>query len=221
MDQYIFFILLSIPPEYEAPFNSVYDEDHLLHMMRIPGVSGATRYKLEWSDYADMLPYLVIYRIADPDLPRSEVWKKHAMLGKWASEIRPHVKGRQNGVYRRLFHAGSADRDSSDSDYIYFMQLSVQPNLDAKFNDLYNHDHVPIMLGTPGAKSCTRYKLHYTDSGNVPDYMALYAIADADTPRSPQWKFQKQLGAWPTQIRPYFTARRNGVYHRAGVFKAQ
>jgi hypothetical protein len=219
MDQFIFFILLGIPAEYEARFNVVYDTDHLLHMTRIPGVRHATRYRLEWSDNSDMLPYLVLYRIDDPELPRSDVWKKHAALGNWASEIRPRVTGRRNGVYRRIFHAGSAAPDSNDSDHIYFLQQSVPPNLDARFNELYNTDHVPLMLQAPDVKSCTRYRLHSSESGDVPDYLAVYAVAGADTPRSPEWKTQTGLGAWPTQIRPHFTARRNGVYRRTGVFK--
>lgn len=221
MDQYMFFILLGIPAEYEARFNTVYDTDHLRHMTSIQGVRDATRYKLQWSDNTDMLPYLVLYRIDDPDLPRSDVWKKHAAMGNWATEIRPHVTGRQNGVYRRLFHAGEPTPDSNDSEYIYFLQQSVPPNLDGKFNELYNTNHVPLMLQASGVKSCTRYELHYTDSGDVPDYLAVYAIAAADTPRSSKWKTQTGLGAWPTQIRPHFTARRNGVYHRTGVFTAR
>ena len=217
----MFFILLGIPVEYEARFNAVYDTDHLLHMTRIPGVRDATRYKLQWSDNVDMLPYLVLYRINNPELPRSDIWKKHAAMGDWATEIRPHVTGRQNGVYRQLFHAGDPAPDSNDNEYIYFLQQSVPPNLDGKFNELYNTNHVPLMLQAWGVKSCTRYKLQYTNSGNIPDYLAVYAIAAADTPRSPQWKTQTGLGAWPTQIRPHFTARRNGVYHRTGSFKAR
>ncbi|HUI13631.1 MAG TPA: hypothetical protein VL048_09225 [Xanthobacteraceae bacterium] len=221
MDQYLFFILLGIPAEYDAKFNAVYDTDHLLHMTRIPGVRDAMRYKLEWSDNADMLPYLVLYRIDDPELPRSDIWKEHAAMGDWATQIRPHVTGRRNGVYRQLFHAGDGAPDSNDCEYIYFLQQSVPPDLDGKFNQLYNTDHVPLMLQAPGVASCTRYKLHYTESGDVPDYLAVYAIAGADTPRSPQWKMQTGRGAWPTQIRPHFTARRNGVYRRTGVFTAR
>lgn len=221
MSQHIFFILLGIPAEFEAKFNTVYDTDHLRYMVQIPGVRDCTRYKLEWSDNADMLAYLALYHIDDSELPRSNTWKKHGAMGQWSTEIRPHVTARRNGVYRQLFHAGSAAPDSTDSDYIYFLQQSVPADLDAKFNELYNTGHIPLMLQTPGAKSCTRYKLQYSDTGDVPDYLAIYAIDAAGTPRSPEWKKQTNLGAWPTQMRPNFTARRNGVYRRTGVFKAR
>jgi hypothetical protein len=47
----------------------------------------------------------------------------------------------------------------------------------------------------------------------MPDYLAIYDIANPETARSPEWKQQTSLGAWPT-IRPHFTARRNGAFER-------
>ena len=52
----------------------------------------------------------------------------------------------------------------------------------------------------------------YSDSGDVPNYLAIYEIDEPGLPRSPVWKQQTSLGAWPTEMRPNFTARRNGVY---------
>jgi hypothetical protein len=225
MIEYIFTILLDIPADYDALFNEVYDTDHLLNMVRIPGVKDCTRYKLEWSDNADMLTYLALYRMDELDLPRSDVWKKHAAMGRWPTDVRPHVTVRRNGVFRRIFHAdapGAAATDNStDSDFIYFLLQSIPAELDIKFNHLYNTNHIPLMLQTAGAASCTRYKLQYSESGDVPDYLAIYAVDGINRPRSSEWKVQTNLGAWPTEIRPHFTARRNGVFRRTGVFKAQ
>ena len=227
MSQYIFFILLDIPAEHEAEFNTVYDTDHLPHMLQVPGVNDCTRYKLEWSDNPDMIRYLGIYHIDDPDLPRSEAWKKQGTLGRWPKDIRQHVTARRNGALRQIFHTEAASfssgphKDATNSDYIYFLQQSIPAEYDAKFNELYNGDHIPLMMQAPGAKACTRYKLEYSDTGDTPDYLAIYAIDKADTPRSPEWKKQTSLGAWPTQIRPHFTARRNGVYRRVSVINSK
>jgi hypothetical protein len=38
-------------------------------------------------------------------------------------------------------------------------------------------------------------------------------------PRSPDWKQQTNKGAWQTEMRPNFMARRNGVYRRTGFLK--
>jgi len=222
MNEFIFFILLSIPAEHDAKFNEIYDTDHLPCMVGIPGVRDAARYKLEWSDNDDMQTYLALYRLDDPELPRSETWAKHAAMGRWPVEIRHLATHRSNGTLRQIHHAdagGATSSDSLDSDYIYFLQQSVPTELDSKFNHLYATDHIPLMLQAPGVKSCTRYKTLYSITGNAPDYLAIYAINEADVPRSPQWKQQTNKGAWPTQMRPNFTARRNGVYHRTGIFK--
>jgi hypothetical protein len=104
--------------------------------------------------------------------------------------------------------------DSIDSDYIYFLQQAIPAELDARFNELYNTDHIPLMLQAPGVKSATRYKSLYSPTGNAPDYLAIYAVDGADIPRSPKWKEQTSKGAWPTQMRPHFTARRNAAMVR-------
>lgn len=223
MSESIFFILLSIPAEHDAKFNDVYDTDHLPTMISIPGVRDASRWKLEWSDNADMQTYLALYHLDDPELPRSDTWAKHGAMGRWPVEIRHLCSGRSNSALRKVFHTdaaatGKKTNDAIDSDYIYFLQQSVPAHLDAKFNELYDTDHIPLMMQAPGAKSVTRYKSLYSPTGDAPDYLAIYAVEGPDVPRSPAWKAQTSKGAWPTQMRPHFTARRNGVYRRTGIF---
>jgi len=223
MSDSIFFVLMSIASEHEARFNEIYDNDHLPTMVSIPGVRDAARYKLEWSDNADMQTYLAIYHLDDPELPRSETWARHGAMGRWPVEMKHLPTQRSNCAMRQIFHidgpaAGKA-KDAVDSDYIYFLQQSIPVEFDEKFNRLYNTDHIPLMLQSGGVKGCTRFKSLYSVTNNAPDYLAVYAVTAAEIPRSPEWKAQTQKGAWPTQIRPHFTARRNGVYRRIGVFK--
>jgi len=224
MNDFIFFILLSIPTEHEALFNEVYDTDHLPCMVSIPGVRDATRFKLEWSDNADMQTYLALYHLDDPELPRSQAWAKHGTMGRWPTEVRHLATQRANSALKLISHAdapssGKKTADAIDSDYIYFLQQSVPPALEACFNTLYDTDHIPLMLQAPGVKSATRYKKLYAVAGESPDYLAIYAIATSDVPRSPGWKQQTNKGAWPTEMRPNFTARRNGVYRRMGTIR--
>lgn len=217
MDEYIYMIQIEAPAGLEDEFNHIYDTDHMQHMSQIPGVRDCIRYKLEWSDNADMIRYLAIYHMNDPELPRSAVWKEHAGRGRWPTDMRPHVKTRRNGVYRQIVRLDSTSAENKakpayTGDYIYFLQQSVPQALEERFNDLYDNDHVPHMLQTPGVRGCTRFKLMYSESGDVPDYLAIYDIDEPGLPRSPAWKQQTSLGAWPTEMRPNFTARRNAVY---------
>src|SRR3546814_2189062 len=76
------------------------------------------------------------------------------------------------------------------------------------------------MLETPGAKDCRRYQLEWA-SGDVPEYLAIYGLENPAVPRSPAWKAQTNKGAWPVEIRPNFTARRNGIYSRIAEHRSE
>lgn len=219
VNEYIFLVLLGVPAELEDKFNHIYDTDHMQHMSQIPGVRCCIRYKLDWSDNTDMIPYLALYHMNDPELPHSPAWKEHAARGRWATDMRPHLTARRNGAFEQIARLEStlpenAARPPCSGEYIYFLQQSVPTALESQFNHLYDTDHVPHMLQTPGVRTCTRFKLLYSDSGDVPDYLAIYDIDEPGLPRSPAWKHQTNLGAWPTEMRPRFTARRNGVFRR-------
>ena len=102
MSRYRFVLQLAIPAELDAKFNDLYDNDHLPYMIKIPGVNSCSRFKLEWADSDETLEYLCIYELDDPELPRSPIWKKHAAMGRWATEMRQHVTRRRSGVFRKI-----------------------------------------------------------------------------------------------------------------------
>lgn len=217
MGRFVFMILMAVPEEIEDKFNRLYDGDHLPYMMQVPGNMQCDRYRLDWSDNEDMLEYLAIYEIASPDLPFSAEWKRQAACGAWPTEMRPLVKARRNGVFREIASHRSDGRSGVSHpavQHIYFLQQSIPAELDQRFNHLYDTDHVPLMMRTPGVNGCTRYRLERSESGDVPDYLAIYDIDGPDVPRSAAWKAQTNKGAWPTEMRPHFTARRNGSYTR-------
>jgi len=213
LDKFLFIILMDIPAEHEDAFNYIYDNDHLGHMMKVPGNQRCDRYGLVWSDNGDMQRYLAVYEIDDPELPRSDVWRERSQLGKWPTDMRANVVNRASGVFRQIadhgFTGSAAEREN-----VYFLLQGIPPELDERFNALYDGDHVPYMLQTPGAQSCRRFRREWTMVGELPDYLAIYSIAGPDTPRSPEWKMQTAKGVWPTEMRPNFTARRNGSYRR-------
>lgn len=216
MEGFIFVILMDVPTEHEADFNHIYDTDHLSHMMKVPGNLRCNRYRLDWSDNADMQKYICLYEIADPSLPRSAAWKAQSELGEWGTRMRHHVRNRSNGVFRQIASHGAAGSHGtiSDSEAIYFLQQAIPSPLEDRFNHLYDHDHIPHMLQTPGVAGARRYRLEWSMTEGIPPYLAIYDIDAPQRPRSPEWKAQTNKGAWPTEMRPHFTARRNGAYSR-------
>lgn len=214
----IFVILMDVPAELDAKFNRLYDTDHLPQMMQVPAIRRCDRYRLEWSDNPDMHRYLALYEIADPEAPRGPDWKRQAGKGSWASEMRPFITSRRNGVFEKISEHGARDAADGAGPIVYFLQQGIPAALEERFNALYDGDHIPLMMQAPGVTACTRYRLLWSESGDVPDYLAIYGIDEVSRPRSTDWKGQTNKGAWPTEMRPHFTARRNGVFSRIASF---
>lgn len=217
VSDFIFMILMDVPEEIEDKFNSLYDTDHLPLMMQVPGNRRCDRYRLDWSDNPDMLKYLALYEIDNPDLPRSADWKGQAGQGRWPSEIRALIRARRNGVFRRIAAHNGGDESGNTGggrEHLYFLQQGVPAAIEERFNMLYDTDHVPLMLQVPGVHGCNRFRLEWSDSGDVPDYLALYDVDGPEIPKSATWKEQTNKGAWPVEMRPNFTARRNGAFSR-------
>lgn len=100
------------------------------------------------------------------------------------------------------------------SDYVYAVQLSVPEEIEGRFNELYDREHVPAILNVPGVRGCTRYRLEWADSPDMPAYLALYEVDGPDVPRSDAWRHWSGTGVWPTEIRPRLSVRRHGMFRR-------
>lgn len=214
MTDTVFLILMDVPAALEEKFNRIYDNDHLTHMMRVPAVRRCDRYRLDRSDNSDMQRYLALYEIDDPAAPQGEDWKRQGALGAWPTEMRPHIQNRRNGAFTRLSTHGEWSAGDGFGPTIYLLQQGVPAELEERFDTLYETDHLPLMMQVPGISACSRWKLVRSDTGEVPDYLALYGIDDVGLPKSPAWQAQTGKGRWPTEMRPHFTARRNGVFQR-------
>jgi hypothetical protein len=99
---YLYIALLAVPSEIEDEFNHLYDTGYVPNLLKVPGVESGVRYRLEWSDNEDMPEYLAVYEVDSPDVPHSPEWKNASIECGWAERIRPHLKVRRHGMFRRL-----------------------------------------------------------------------------------------------------------------------
>jgi len=213
LENFLYVTMMDIPVEHEEAFNYLYDNDHLVQMMKVPGNRRCDRYVLDWSDNGDMQRYLAVYEIGDPELPRSPAWQAQTRQGKWPTDMRQHVINRANGVFRQIFASGS-EESATERENIYFLLEGISDENAARFDDLYSGEHIGHMLKTPGVFSCRRFRREWTLTGEIPDYLTIYAIRETGLPRSEVWQAQETKGAWSTEILPNFTSRRNGSYRR-------
>ncbi len=102
MADYIYLVQMDIPNEVEEEFNRIYDTQHVPNIIKVPGVHGCVRYKLESADVEGVARYAAVYDIDSPDIPESDGWKAGSDKGDWPSQIRPHTSNRSHLIFQRI-----------------------------------------------------------------------------------------------------------------------
>ena len=104
--------------------------------------------------------------------------------------------------------------------YIFIASMDVTPEKDALFNELYDTEHVPLLLKVPGVLSAIRVTTEPLSmfvagerktlvAQGEPRYSAIYELESADVLVSDAWAKAVDQGRWPTEVRPYVSNRRH------------
>ena len=111
------------------------------------------------------------------------------------------------------------------SKYLFVVSMDVQKDKEALFNEVYDTEHVPLILKVPGVIAAVRLKkttLTLLLGGekktivaeSEPTYTATYEIESPDVLTSAAWGVAAEQGRWPAQVRPYTKNRRHVLYER-------
>ncbi len=111
------------------------------------------------------------------------------------------------------------------SRYLFTAAMDVTPDREAVFNEVYDREHVPLLLRVPGVVSVARFKrepLTMVIGGqrktivleHEPAYTALYELTSPEVLVSDAWARAVDQGRWPGEVRPYTTNRRHVLYRR-------
>ena len=110
--------------------------------------------------------------------------------------------------------------------YLFSAAMDVAPEKEALFNEVYDAEHVPMLLAVPGVISVVRFKaqkeitlilggqLRTVLVENEPTYNALYEIEAPEVLTSDAWAKAVDQGRWPDQVRPFTKNRRHVLYRR-------
>jgi len=104
--------------------------------------------------------------------------------------------------------------------YLFIASMDVDPEKEALFNEVYDREHVPMLLKVPGVLAVTRSQSEpltliiggekKTVSAEAePRYSAIYELENADVLTSDAWAQAVDSGRWPSQVRPYTRNRRH------------
>jgi hypothetical protein len=109
--------------------------------------------------------------------------------------------------------------------YLFIVSMDVTKEKEALFNEVYDTEHVPLLLKVPGVRAVTRWKTEpaafnlggerkVLDGGTQPNYVALYEIDTPDVLLSKEWAAAAEKGRWPSEVRP-FTSNRHHIVRKA------
>ena len=104
--------------------------------------------------------------------------------------------------------------------YVFIASMDVEPDKDALFNEVYDTEHIPLILKVPGvisARRCQTVPLVMIIGGErkalvaegEPRYSAIYELESAEVLVSDAWAKAVDAGRWPGEVRPYTRNRRH------------
>lgn len=103
---------------------------------------------------------------------------------------------------------------SFEAPYIFMVSMDVEPEKEALFNEVYDEEHVPMLLKVDGVRKVTRFvnqplrlsiggEIKSVDTEGTPKYLAVYEIDSPDVLTSAGWAEAVEAGRWPGEVRPY------------------
>jgi hypothetical protein len=171
----------------------------------VPGVQRASRYR---QPSPTEPRYLAAYEIDDLGVLDSAAWKAAGEAGRWPGEIRPHTMNRHLTKYEWV--GGNASL-SGKTPYVFWVMMDVEPHREALFNELYDHEHLPLLLKLPGSVNAVRYR---TTAPGEPRYLCAYEVENTQLPMSKLWNDTSDIGRWKPEVRPYTSNKRYIVSER-------
>jgi hypothetical protein len=106
--------------------------------------------------------------------------------------------------------------------YLFVVNMDVDADKEALFNEVYDTEHIPNLLKVPGVHAVTRMTGEpFTVSiGGAekkvahegPRYSAMYEIDGPHVLVSREWASAVEAGRWPSHVRPFTHNRRHSLY---------
>ena len=89
--------------------------------------------------------------------------------------------------------------------------MDVESHREKLFNQLYDAEHLPLLLKLPGCVNAVRY---HTATPGEPRYLCAYEVETAELPTSTRWTETSDIGRWKPEVRPYTFNKRYIVSER-------
>ena len=208
-------VYCDVPAEHEEEFNRWYNEEHIPERLAIPGVLNAARYKAVEGGPT----YLACYELTSSDAWYAEDWQKWLKNPTaWSKRMSPSVIATTyiRNLYRRIYPQ-NVPPETAQADMAPVLlvgRMSVPVELEAKFNDAYNNERLPLCRSIPGYIRARRFEAVMGE----PKYMTVHEMAALDVWKSQAWDDWRTAvtPVWNREIRPHMVHAGGspGVYRR-------
>src|SRR5215831_1203930 len=141
--------------------------------------------------------YIAAYELDGLAVLESAAWKKAGEAGSWAGEIRPHTMNRHLTKYEWV---GGNSALTGKTPYVFWVMMDIERHREALFNELYDNEHLPLLLKLPGCVNVVRYR---TETPGEPRYLCAYEVENTTLPMSKLWNETSDIGRWKPEVRPY------------------
>ncbi len=108
--------------------------------------------------------------------------------------------------------------------YVFMVSMDVDADKEDLFNEVYDTEHIPYLLGVPGVRSVSRLKgqpFSVSIAGDIknmpapsPVYTAVYELDSPDVLTSTAWAEAVEKGRWSGEVRPYTHNRSHAIYEK-------
>jgi len=205
----LYLVRMDVAHDHEATFNEVYDREHVPNLRAVAGVRRASRYR---QPSPTEPRYIAAYEMDGPEVLDSAAWKEAGEAGQWPTRIRPHTMNRHRILYEWV---GGNAALTGKTPYVFWVMMDIERHREALFNELYDNEHLPLLLKLPGAANAVRYR---TADAAAPRYLCAYEVERTDLPMSKLWNDTSDIGRWKPEVRPYTYNKRYIVGER--IFSA-
>src|SRR5437879_4682654 len=148
----LFLVRMDVAHDHDSAFNEVYDREHVPNLRAVPGVRRADRYR---QPSPTEPRYLAAYELDGLNVLDSAAWKTAGEAGRWPTVVRPHTMNRHLTRYEWV---GGGVALTGKTPYVFWVMMDVESHREALFNDLYDHEHLPLPLQLPGSVNAVRYR---------------------------------------------------------------
>src|SRR6266851_4367521 len=183
-----------IDPEFEAEYHRWYDEEHIAHLLAVPGFLSAGRYVA----VKGSPKYLAMYELETVDVLRSAVFLDGVRFKPSSQRVQ--------------FSGGTIGQTNGPAPFLQMGRIDIPSVVEDEFNDWYNTAYIPPYLAVPGCLGARRY----VAVDGQPKYLTLYEFENATVSESAPWAKARESNPWSNRIRAFMRhdVGSPGVYRR-------